>query len=167
MGYNTSMNTAAIVSALQSLIKTIELIIATLEKTKEQTDVTLPKEQLLNTMAMAIQKHEGWILNPPSRSVRNNNPGNCRFSSIGYLPKYGNVQRDKDNFAIFESYEIGMMYLKNLILEKARNNPQWNLVDFFNVYAPSADNNDPTLYAKVVAGFMGVSPTEWRLKSLT
>lgn len=160
------MNTAAIVYALRGLIKTVELLINALEGTKEKTDSILPKEQLLNTMAMAIQKHEGWMLNPPSRSVRNNNPGNCRFSSVGYLPKYGVVRKDKDNFAIFESYEIGLLYLKNLILDKARNNPQWNLVDFFKVYAPSEDNNDPFLYAKVVATFMGVSPTGWRVSDL-
>lgn len=124
---------------------------------------TAPTNNILNTFCLAIQKHEGWILNPPSRSVRNNNPGNCKFSSVGYDPKYGVVKKDSGGFAIFRDYETGFLYLKNLIIQKVKKNPTWDFYRFFGDpvqgYAPAADNNDPKRYAEVVAKACGVSPT--------
>lgn len=151
-----------------TLNKILALIIENPElfKPSIETPPSVPKEQLLNTMCLAIQKHEGWILSPPSRSVRNHNPGNCRYSSVGYLPKYQPVKKDAQNFAIFKDYETGFMYLKNLVLEKARKSPEWNLYDFFKVYAPAEDNNDPKGYAEVVARAMSVSPLTWKVWNL-
>jgi len=153
-----------IIRALQSIILTLELLVKQLHG--KDLKESVPKDFLLNVMAMTIQKHEGWIIFPPSRSVRNHNPGNARYSSVGYLAKYGRVGKDKDNFAIFPTYEIGLMYLKNLILEKAKKNPSWNLYDFFNVYAPESDNNNTTRYAEIVARAMDVDPASWRVSEL-
>lgn len=118
----------------------------------------------LTLMCRAIRKHEGWYAG--SRSWRNNNPGNCKYSSVGYLPKYGTVGKDKDGFAIFSSYELGWLYLNNLILEKARKHPNWSLVTFFSEYAPASDGNYPASYASIVAQDMGVSPFTWEVKAL-
>jgi hypothetical protein len=140
---------------------------------------TVPKEALLNAFALAVQKHEGWILTPPSRSVRNNNPGNCRYSSVGYHAKYGHVGEDKTGvnvkagqrgFAIFKDYSTGFLYLKNLILEKAKKHPHWNLFDFFGDekegWAPKSDGNDFIRYAEQVAKAMNQNPATFRLKDL-
>lgn len=138
-----------------------------------------PANNLLNTMALAVQKHEGWIVNPPSRSVRNNNPGNVRYSSVGYASKYGVVKEDRTGvnvkagqrgFAIFKDYETGFLYLKNLILDKAKKHPDWTLFDFFGNekegWAPNSDNNDSGNYACTVAKAMNVKVDEFRLKTL-
>lgn len=121
------------------------------------------KKELLQKMCLAIKKHEGWY--EGSRSWRNNNPGNCRYSSVGYLAKYGVVEKDKDNFAIFKDYATGYLYLQNLILEKCRKNPNQNLYAFFEVYAPSFEN-DSKHYARIVATAMNVDPSTWLVKNL-
>ncbi len=125
-----------------------------------------PANNLLNAMCLAIQKHEGWNLLPPSRSVRNNSPGNVRFSPVGYLPIYEPVGKDADNFAIFKDYATGFLYLKNLILEKAQKLPSDNLFDFFNVYAPKSDGNDPIAYAEAVGVSMNVNPATFRMQAV-
>ena len=122
------------------------------------------KAVLLEKMCLAIKTHEGWFKN--SRSQRNNNPGNTKYSSVGYLAKYGKVKMDKDGFAIFPTYELGWLYLNNLVLEKAKKHPTWSLSTFFKEYAPSSDNNDPARYASLVAKAMNVSPFDWQLKEL-
>ena len=121
------------------------------------------KEALLLAMMLAIKKHEGFY--DGSRSKRNNNPGNFKFSSVGYLPKYEPVRKDKDGFAIFPFYDVGWMYLRNHILVKAKKHPEWTLKQFFNEYAPPVEN-DTVRYASVVAAAMGVSPYTWQLKNL-
>ena len=147
-----------------------------------------PVNNLLNTMALAIKKHEGWAtpgqtLNGikyllGSVSYRCNNPGNARFSSVGYLPKYGEVKEyrtgnekpGQKGFAQFKDYETGFLYLKNLILEKARKHPHWNLFEFFgdekDGWAPKSDGNNYIKYAETVAANMGVNPASWRISSL-
>lgn len=122
------------------------------------------KNKLLQAMCLAIKAHEGWYIG--SVSYRNNNPGNCRYSSLGYLPIYEPVERDSKNFAVFKDYATGWLYLQNLILNKAKRNLNQNLYQFFAIYAPEADNNDPEHYAEVVATKMGVSPSTWQMKNL-
>ena len=115
-------------------------------------------------MMLAIRKMEGWY--EGSRSFRNNNAGNCKFSSVGYLPMYEPVKKDPQGFAIFKDYTTGWLYLKNLILSKAKKHPEWSLGTFFREYAPVEDDNNPAHYASVVAEKMGVSPYLWELKNL-
>jgi hypothetical protein len=61
--------------------------------------------------AEAIKQHEGWFIG--SRSYRNNNPGNFKFSPVGYRSIYGTVGKDDKGFAIFPTYELGWTYLVN------------------------------------------------------
>lgn len=172
------MNRESLLKLLTEALKVADRLLSLIISKKETVPPTIPPpvptpvppNNLLNTMALAVQRHEGWILNPPSRSVRNNNPGNTRYSRVGYAPKYGKVLKDKDNFAIFKDYETGFMYLKNLILEKAANHPNANLMDFFGNetwgWAPPSDNNDSDRYARVVAAAMRVDPKTWQLRNL-
>ena len=132
------------------------------------TPTPIPPNNLLNTFLLAIQKHEGWYMG--SRAERNHNPGNCRYSRVGYLSIYGEVKEDRkgvpagqQGFAIFKSYEIGFLYLKNLVKSKIRKHPDWDFYDFFGNekegWAPDSDNNDSKRYAKVVAEALNVPPT--------
>lgn len=107
------------------------------------------KSDPLTVFCTAIKTMEG--ANPA-----NNNPGNCRCSPVGYLPKYGKVTCNPHNFAVFPTYALGWDYLKNLVHYRILTHPDWTFIDFFNVYAPSSDANDPTHYANVVAKACGV-----------
>jgi hypothetical protein len=115
---------------------------------------TPPAPSRLEAFCEAIKVHEGWY--PGSRSFRNNNPGNARFSSVGYLAKYEPVLRDPQGFAVFKDYAIGWLYLQNLVREYVRKHPDWTLLDFFKTYAPAEDHNDPNAYAAAVGKRLGV-----------
>lgn len=109
-------------------------------------------------LAKAINLYEGN--GPKDRATRNNNPGNCRYSSVGYLAKYGKVGKDKDGFAIFASPALGWLYLENLLLNWAKTSRKdWTILELMKSYAPSADNNDPVAYARFLRSRLGVDAT--------
>lgn len=118
----------------------------------------------LNNICLAIRDFEG---HRGDRNYRNNNPGNCRYSSVGYAAIYGVVRRDPQNFAIFKDYETGWLYLKNLVKGKIKAHPEWTLVDFFKNYAPPTDGNNPNAYATYVANRLEVDDDTFRIKNIT
>lgn len=81
---------------------------------------------------------------------RNNNPGNIR-------PVGGN------GFRTFGSALEGWQAMKNQLMRyftgKTTGRMLQTVQDIVSTWAPAGDNNDPQLYAKQVAGWMGVSPT--------
>jgi hypothetical protein len=123
---------------------------------------------LLGAFCKAIEAFEDYV--PPggkyrdgrvavsgSLSWRNNNPGNCKFSSVGYAEKYGVVRKDASGFAIFKTYDLGFLYLQNLVKSKVAKNPTWTIYDYIALsHAPAADNNQPTIYASYIAKRLGV-----------
>lgn len=130
------------------------------------------KKRTMNTKlqlwAQAIKEHEGWSVG--SHSYRNNNPGNFKYSTSGYLSKYGLVKKDAGDFAIFPTYDQGWLYLVNSLKNWATTGnslykPTMTLLQFFHVYAPTSDNNDPNAYANAVAQKIGV-PTSTQIKDL-
>lgn len=154
---------------MEELLKQLELLIAKIKEflsTQKPEPPKPPPNNLLNVMGLAIQRHEGWILNPPSRSVRNKNPFNLRY--VGQPTAIG---KDDNNFCIFDSYEAGFAAGKNMILSAAKGHssiyhPTDNLYDFFKKYAPAQDSNNPKRYAEVVAQAMHVNPSTFHLKNL-
>lgn len=167
------------------LIKVIRELLTWIEKQvwlPAPSDLTQPPlippsdDSLLLKMMMAMRKREGWggpgstvngVYYPNGTlSYRNNNPGNVKFSLVGYLPIYEPVKNVK-GFASFKDYDTGWRYLRNLILSHARKYPNWSLSTYFReIYAPAEDNNDPASYASEVARAMGVNPFTWPLKNL-
>lgn len=148
---------------LQKINEALNLITQVFQKRIEDTsmdspviNIIEPTTDFLHDFAKAIEQYEGFYKG--SRSYRNNNSGNCRFSPIGYLPIYGEVKRDADNYAIFPTYELGFLYLKNLCKHKIEKNPTWNFVDFFHWFAPTEDNNKPLIYAGWVGKKVGRDP---------
>lgn len=108
-----------------------------------------PVKSLLNTFCLAIKDYEG---KPGDRNYINNNPGNCRYSPIGYDPKYGVVTKDSKGFAVFSTWDLGFLYLENLVKSKIVSNPTWTILDYFaKFHAPESDGNNPKLYASFVA----------------
>lgn len=120
-------------------------------------------------MAYAIMEIEGWLspfhtkTGNGSRSYRNHNPGNLRGSpfAIGVI----------ENYAVFNTDFDGMEALKWDIRQKAKGNSSTGLngmstlADFVRVWAPQADNNNPTSYIKQLCTLTGFTP-EMRLRDL-
>jgi hypothetical protein len=120
---------------------------------------------VLYKLAVAIKLNEGWWKrrgdSGPTRSYRNNNPGNLRWSPF--------MDKKIDNFAVFTHYHQGLYALMWDLLQKCLGNtstglsPESTLKELFDVYAPSEDDNDPNSYAQFVAGFLGVELEKFRL----
>jgi hypothetical protein len=88
--------------------------------------------------------------------LERNNPGNLRFVGQQYAI-------NDNGFCKFDTYQHGYDALKSLITRACKGeskfyNPEGNLYDFYNVYAPANDGNDPHHYAEFVAGIIGVNP---------
>ncbi len=113
----------------------------------ESSPKAAPHSQI-EGFCLAIRDYEG---KPGDRNYRNNNPGNCRYSSVGYLPIYEPVGKDDKNFAVFKDYATGWLYLKNLVRYKVAKNPEQNILLFMQSYAPRSDGNDPNEYALFIA----------------
>jgi hypothetical protein len=113
----------------------------------------------LYRLAVAIRRHEGW--HPKSLSWRNKNPGNLRASPF--------MATNDGGFAVFESAHQGMVALLWDLEAKCsgrtatRLDGKSTLVDLFEVYAPSGDDNDPAAYADAVAGELSVG-TDYKLE---
>jgi len=141
---------------------------------KLEEPLFFPKIETMNKLEVfcnAIKEHEGYF--PNSRSFRNNNPGNFKFSKRGYKAIYGTVHSDPKGFAIFKDYATGWLYLKNFITNCCTDKTSvyqstMTLTQFFKVYCeddPTTPENDPVIYAQVVAKKLGVG-TDFIIKDL-
>jgi len=117
-------------------------------KTMEPQIVTM-----LDKLCLGIRDFEGV---PGDQNYRLNNPGNCRYFSGGYLPKYEPVKESSNGFAIFPSYQSGWEYLEAMITQRIQNHPDWSLLQFMENYAPYTDGNNPFVYATFLAKRMQV-----------
>lgn len=156
----TKQQLAAIYSRLQTIAATLAAYAQSL----------MPRKSRIKDWALAIQEHEGWFVG--SRSYRNNNPGNMKYGT--YVKTWGNAYgQDDKGFARFYSYDDGFDCLCGFLRDTANwlmipyrayaqkhgiSRDEFSLLDFFEVYAPSGDDNDPHRYAEVVAMRLGVPP---------
>ena len=152
---------------LQQVIWSLSDIIAGLFKKKNLPVPELPKPpepievlpvSRIKEFGLAIQSFEGWY--PGSRSKRNNNPGNLKWTS--YTKSLGATKQDSGSFCVFPSYEIGFQALCTLLTDAATGHlaaysPNMTLTRFFEVYAPLADKNKPDIYSKHVADKLKIS----------
>lgn len=116
-----------------------------------------PEPGRIGAWADAIQEFEGW--SGPSaryplgtRSFRNNNPGNLRYSPFETGQDGG--------FSKFATYADGRAALVHQLRIAAEGKskvyaPTDTLLAFFGKYAPSSDGNHPQAYAAFVAGKLG------------
>lgn len=113
------------------------------------TVLNKPTNSKLDLWCEAIKQMEGA---KPERC----NPGNLRFVGQQY------AINDK-GFCKFDTYEHGYQALRNQIINACMGklkayNSSGNLYDFYNVYAPASDGNNPKNYAEFVAKYMNISP---------
>lgn len=125
---------------------------------------------LLVRFATALKIHEGWYKG--SRSYRNNSPGNFRYTKfVGTT--LGAIGQDKQGFAIFKDYNSGFQALMKFITMAAQGRlnltpyrPETTILQFFQIYAPAEDKNNPVLYAKIVGKSLGVDEKTFQIKNL-
>jgi len=86
----------------------------------------------------------------PSRSFRNNNPGNLRFGPFAE----SRGAKDDAGYAKFKTPIEGLAALLDLLAGGMYRN--LDLVRVFQRYAPTGDNNNPDIYARFVSGRSGV-----------
>lgn len=126
----------------------------------------------INKWANAIMKFEGWYVG--SNSYKCNNPGNIRCGGYYYLSTFirslGATACSFKNFAIFPSKQVGYEALCQFLLyaqqnklysyanyAKKQGKSICSILDFYNVYAPTGDNNVPNNYANFIAKELGLS----------
>ena len=100
--------------------------------------------------AMAIFFFEGGnTANPNVRNIRNCNPGNLR-------PYTAMQVTDADGYRTFPTFTLGWQALLGDISAKltVHLTKKQTMLDFFNLYAPGADHNDPHGYAQYVCRFL-------------
>ena len=107
--------------------------------------IKTPASRILE-WAEAIKTFEGFY--PGSKSHRNNNPGN--------------IKNTNGTFLVFDTYQIGLDYLCRYLERACKGEhtaykPDFSLLQFFEVYAPSNDGNSPQNYARFVAQRLNVS----------
>lgn len=114
----------------------------------------------LEDFCLAIRDNEGA---PGDLNYQNNNPGNCRCSSVGYATMYGNVlcvETKSGKFAKFPTYALGWLYLNNLVKSRIHLYPNWTIYQFIadptHGWSPAADGNDPENYAQFIGKRLGV-----------
>lgn len=101
---------------------------------------------LTSALADAITRQEGFF--PGSASYKNNNPGN--IMDIGYYRQTG-----KFKLQAYPTLEAGRAALESLVDKYV--SAGHTLTSFFAKYAPSGHGgNDPSVYAKNVAGWLGI-----------
>lgn len=120
---------------------------------------------LLNKMCAAIQSREGYIAPGVNAVYPNGTPAfrNCNPGNLRYAGQIGSIGQ-KNGFAVFPDYQTGLDALKRQILLVARGKSKvfpspCTIQQFFHIYAPSTDGNDPESYADQVATAMGVTKT--------
>lgn len=143
---------AAFIKGLFEARKPVEAPISTDEpKPQPEELVELPRPSI-KAFAEAIKTFEGWF--PPgdqypsgSASYRRNNPGNIKGAS--------------GQFLVFNTYDEGFNYLCDYIARVGKGlhgaySKDCTILEFFNTYAPSDDDNHPEIYAAFVANKLGV-----------
>lgn len=112
--------------------------------------------QGLDALCCAIMWREGEPgFRPPARSFRNNNPGNVRNPAW--------PRKDADGFDVYPTVVQGYEALWDDVADKCTGDnshgltPESTLADFFKVYAPAEDANDPASYAQFAAAWCALA----------
>lgn len=122
----------------------------------------MTRTELIRVIANSIAHREGYYITAqqaqkrgmkwPTRAQRNNNPGNLRRWSRSDV--YDSAD-PKNRYVIFPSDKAGWAALHELCDQYMRGRYHGarkpSLREWFKVYAPAEDSNDPASYAAGVA----------------
>lgn len=104
----------------------------------------------IDATALAIFFYEGANkVDPTTRNMRNLNPGNLRPYKAGQAV-------DEGGYRTFSLFVDGWIALTGDVMAKVHTRllPTDTLLQFFNIYAPGADHNNPEGYAQFVCQFL-------------
>lgn len=146
----------------------------------------MTRQELLDKLARAIAENEGFFVTEaqakarkiryPTRAQINANPGNLRAwrdakgqpypTSGGYVDFVGwashqfpGLSRDgMSRRAPEEGWRILRVLAGQYIDGRYTGGKPPTVEEMFRTYAPASDGNDPTAYARFVAGRLGVLP---------
>lgn len=156
---------------------TISLLERVVELYKQLRAMGLPESQmtLLDRFCAAIKTREGYFApgensRYPTGTIswKNKNPGNLRYNPKAPLRLA--IGGDRTGYAIFKTYEDGWTTLRRMVSNAASGlskvyHPDMTILQFFQVYAPGTDNNDPQSYAEEVA-FKIAKDTSFKISGL-
>lgn len=145
-----------------------------LNKSQEKLKETLVSKNITNcsvkiSMVLTMSQREGWVLGTNTRPIRNNNPGNIRYSKEA-TSEYGAVLESGSDpsFAKYPTLETGLTAMidkidkwasgnlgstegNKLVNYQPGNKP--TIKEFIYTWAPPQDKNDPDSYgSKIVDG---------------
>lgn len=140
------------------LLKAIGLKVKIDEQAKETNmpeKPTQPKSNLIEKWADFAEKHEGYGTPNAVTITKNFNPGALRWSPFQIASRNG--------FAVFKDYASGRKALIHQLTIACNGkskvyNPEMDLYDFYEVYAPRSDKNDPIAYANAAIKYLGIPP---------
>ncbi len=92
---------------------------------------------------------------PLPRGIRNNNPGNIRFSPSNTW--IGQEGKDKDDFCIFATMELGIRAMTKIFETYHEKHGCDMLFEYIRKWAPPTENNLPA-YISHVCDLMGRGP---------
>jgi hypothetical protein len=126
-------------------------------------------QSILIPFCQAIAIYEG-ATEPGTRPYRNCNPGDLRWP-YGKPYPWGATGIDDAYFLIFPNFQTGFNALVGMVERAASGHsriyrPDMTIVEFFNEFAPSSDNNNPDKYAEWVGEHIGVDPTVYKISNL-
>lgn len=113
-----------------------------------ETTTDSTEQNLLSDFCAAIANYEGG---PNDLNHRTNNPGNIRGMD--------------GKFLTFKTWSEGFKYLEDYVARAATGNHKaypknCTIQQFFNVYSPTKDSNDPIKYAKYICQKVSKQPTD-------
>lgn len=119
----------------------------------------VPVIVLVELIAHAIATFEGFYLqkSDPSAAQRFNNPGNLR--SWEKVP-LGYPEGDGLGYAYFSTVQEGWRALRIQVWKNVVNRGM-NLLEFFEIYAPSEDSHRPVHYAEFVQKYLSERGVEF------
>lgn len=154
-----------------------------------RSGIPLGPSTLLQKFGLAIQAFEGYIA-PNAQypegttSYRFNNPGNLVYAGQAHaVPVVVQMPTGPHTFAHFDTYANGFTALENEIRSVGLgespvykheamvrfglpSSAMLTIVQFFAIYSPSSDGNDPDHYADTVSIDIGVNANTFTMQQL-
>ena len=103
------------------------------EKQIENKVLTSESLEEIQRIKKILYNDRDYLKKNGSRSFRNNNPGNLRYTG-----QEGSIGKDGNGFAIFPSYELGQKaHIRQINLDAQRG---YTIADFVSKFAPKEEN---------------------------
>lgn len=135
-----------------------DILLNAINKVKDTATNTGSAKNTAKTIAPETVQVNGEIRKGGSRSWRNNNRGNVRYTK--YMKELGATGKDENNFAIFPDQKTGDAAMERLLL-KGNVYKDAIMSKAIASYAPNSEN-DTAAYVKIVLNVVGGKDKKFR-----